>query len=59
MLVLGPGSEAEMVACFLSAELTSERFGPAIRSALTANGQSERLLTDPGLGDAAMIDDVA
>jgi len=33
MLVLGPGSEAEMIACFLGAELASTRFGPAIRSA--------------------------
>jgi len=33
MLVLGPSSEAEMIACFLGAELTSERFGPDIRSA--------------------------
>jgi len=52
MLVLGPGSEAEMIACFLGAELTSTRFGPAIRSALAANGRSECLLTHPDLGDA-------
>lgn len=52
MLVLGPGSEAEMIACFLGAELTSTRLGPAIRSALAANGQSECLLTRPDLGDA-------
>src|SRR5580765_2324393 len=52
MLVLGPSSEAEMIACFLGAELTSTRFGPAIRSALAANGRSECLLTHPDLGDA-------
>lgn len=52
MLVLSPSSEADMIACFLSAELTSERFGPAIRSALTAHGHAESLLTHPDLGDA-------
>ena len=52
MLVLGPGSEAEMIACFLSAELTSTRFGPAIQTALAANGQPESLLTYPDLSDA-------
>ena len=40
MLVLGPGSEAGMIACFLGAELTSERFGPEIRSALAASGHA-------------------
>jgi hypothetical protein len=52
MLVLGPGSEADMIACFLHGELTSTRFGEAIRSGLTAAGQSERLLTHPDLSDA-------
>ena len=51
MLVLGPSSEAEMIACFLSTELTSTRFGDAIRSALAANGQPESLLTHPDLSD--------
>ena len=44
-------SEAEMVAVFLSGELSSERFGPAIRDALLACGQSERLLVEPDLND--------
>ena len=52
MLVLGSSSEAEMIACFLHAELTSTRFGPAIRSGLTAAGLPGRLLTHPDLGDA-------
>jgi hypothetical protein len=41
-----------MIACFLAAELTSERFGPAIRSALAANGHSESMLTHPDLSNA-------
>jgi len=53
MLVLGPASEEEMIACFLGAELTSERFGPEIRSALAANGHPESLLTHPDFTDAA------
>ena len=53
MLVLGPGSEAGMIACFLGAELTSERFGPEIRAALAANGHPESLLTHPDLSDAS------
>ena len=52
MLVLGPSSETEMIACFLGAELTSERFGPEIRSALAAHGHPESLLTHPDLSDA-------
>ena len=52
MLVLGPSSEAEMIACFLGAELTSERFSEAIRSALAAAGQPESLLTHPDLSNA-------
>jgi len=51
MLVLGPSSEAEMIGCFLGAELTSDRFGPEIRSALAANGHTESLLTRPDLSD--------
>ena len=41
-----------MIACFLGAELTSERFGPEIRAALAANGHPESLLTHPDLSDA-------
>ena len=42
-----------MIACFLGAELTSTRFGPAIQAALAAAGHPESLLTHPDLTDAA------
>ncbi|WP_438489892.1 hypothetical protein [Streptomyces sp. S186] len=41
-----------MVACFLQGELSSERFGEAVRSGLAARGLSQRLLTHPDLRDA-------
>ena len=50
--VLGMSSEDEMVACFLSGELSSRRFGQNLRSHLAAAGQAEQLLTDPDLSDA-------
>jgi hypothetical protein len=50
--VLGVSSEDEMIACFLSGELSSPRFGQNLRSHLTAGGQAERLLTHPDLSDA-------
>ncbi|MFB0627689.1 hypothetical protein [Streptomyces sp. AB3(2024)] len=50
--VLGTSSEDEMVACFLSAELSSRRFGRNLRSHLAAAGQAEQLLTYPDLSDA-------
>lgn len=40
-----------MIACFLAAELTSERFGTAIRDQLAASGRTEELLTRPDLSD--------
>lgn len=55
MRVLGVSSEDEMVACFLGAELTSERFGEGIRSHLVAAGQTERLLTHPDLSDGSRL----
>jgi hypothetical protein len=42
-----------MVACFLSGELSSRRFGQNLRSQLAAVGQAEELLTQPDLSDAA------
>lgn len=51
MRMVRDSNEAEMVAVFLSGELSSERFGPAIRDALLACGQSERLLVEPDLND--------
>ncbi len=53
MLVIGKVGEAEMVACFLQGELTSERFGSALRQALLSAGWSEDLLTEPDLADDA------
>ncbi|MEY9837982.1 hypothetical protein ABH941_003216 [Streptacidiphilus sp. EB103A] len=50
--VLGVSSEDEMVACFLSGELSSRRFGQNLRSHLAAAGQAEQVLTHPGLSDA-------
>jgi hypothetical protein len=49
--IVGASSEDEMVACFLLGELTSARFGAAIRRALAAAGTSERLLTEADLAD--------
>ena len=51
MLVLGPGSEAGMIACFLGAELTSERCGPEIRVAVASNGHPDSLSTHPAPSD--------
>jgi hypothetical protein len=51
MRVLRESNADEMVACFLQAELSSERFGQGIRDALRACGQPETLLTRPGLAD--------
>jgi len=49
--VLGISSEDEMVACFLSGELSSRRFGRNLRSGLAAAGHSEQLLTRPDFAD--------
>jgi hypothetical protein len=51
MRILGESSEAEMIACFLRGELTSIRFGPGLRAALSAAGLTDRLLTDADLSD--------
>src|SRR3954470_20808890 len=49
--VLGVSSEDEVVACFLSGELASRRFGQNLRSHLAAARQAEQLLTHPDLSD--------
>lgn len=51
MRILRESDAAEMVAVFLQGELSSERFGAAVRDALRALGESERLLTHPDLRD--------
>ncbi len=52
MRVVRESSEAEMIALFLLGELSSERFGRGIRTALDAAGQTEALITVADLGDA-------
>jgi hypothetical protein len=49
--VLSDSSEDEMIALFLLGELSSERFGNRIRSALDAASQTEALVTAADLGD--------
>jgi hypothetical protein len=49
--VLAESSEDEMVASFLHGELSSERFGPAVRHQLAVMGEPEELLTRPDLTD--------
>src|SRR5579875_3867339 len=51
MRVLGESGEDEMVACFLRGELPSERFGDAVRAALSAAGLPAELVTHPDLTD--------
>lgn len=51
MRFLRESNEDEMVAVFLRGELTSERFGPALRDLLRARRQPENVLTDPDLTD--------
>jgi len=54
--ILGESSEAEMVACFLRGELSSERFGEGVRLALAAGGQPESLVTRPDIQDGEAND---
>jgi hypothetical protein len=49
--VLRESSEDEMVASFLQGELSSERFGPAVRHQLAVMGEPAELLTRPDLAD--------
>lgn len=51
MRLLCESSEEEMVAVFLRGELTSDRFGAAIRALLDASGRTDELLTSPNLLD--------
>jgi hypothetical protein len=50
--VVRDSSEDEMIALFLLGELSSERFGEGIRTALAAAGQPETLITAADLADA-------
>jgi hypothetical protein len=49
--VLRPASEPEVVAGFLSAELDSARFGPALRRLLRDDGADVSVVTSPNLDD--------
>jgi hypothetical protein len=49
--ILGESREEDMVAVFLQGELSSHRFGPAVRDALLAGDELEWLLTDPDVKD--------
>jgi hypothetical protein len=53
MRLLRSVSEDDMVAAFLAAEVTSERYGPQIRQILARLGQPHRLVTDPDTCDQA------
>jgi hypothetical protein len=50
---LRPGSEAEMVALFLRTELPAARSRDDLRALLEQARLSERVVTDPDLGDDA------
>jgi hypothetical protein len=49
--VHGPSSEEEMIACFLRGELSSPRFGAALRAGLAELGRTDRLLKRPDILD--------
>jgi hypothetical protein len=51
MRFLRESSESEMVAVFLRGELTSERFGPALRDLLRERREPETIVSDPDLND--------
>jgi hypothetical protein len=53
MRLLRPASEDDMVATFLAAEVTSERYGPRIRDILTRRGQPLSIVEHPDTRDQA------
>jgi hypothetical protein len=53
MRLLRPASEDDMVATFLAAEITSERYGPQISQILARLGQSRSIAEHPDTSDAA------
>jgi hypothetical protein len=53
MRLLRPVSEDEMVAVFLTAEASSERYGPQIRQILARLGQCSGIIEHPDTGDEA------
>jgi hypothetical protein len=53
MRLLKPASEDDMIAVFLAAEASSERYGPRIREILTRLGQPYDVAAHPDTGDDA------
>ncbi len=53
MRLLKPASEDDMIAVFLAAEVTSERYGPQIRAILTGLGQPPGIAGHPDTRDDA------
>jgi hypothetical protein len=51
MRILGPVTEDEVIACFLRAELTSERYGQKLRTLLARDRMAIDVLVRPDLGD--------
>src|SRR5262249_36726821 len=51
MRLLRPASEDDMVATFLAAEVTSERYGPQITDILARLGQSRGIVEHPDTRD--------
>ena len=52
MQLVGDSSEHEMIATFLGAELSSERFGPTLRALLQDDGVDARVVSAPDLTSA-------
>jgi hypothetical protein len=53
MRLLGSASEDDMVATFLAAEATSDRYGPQINQILARRGQPRGIIEQPGTRDEA------
>lgn len=53
MRLLKPASDDDMIAVFLAAEATSERYGPRIREILTGLGQPLGIAEQPDTSDDA------
>src|SRR6266536_2366118 len=53
MRLLEPASEDDMIAVFLAAEATSERYGPQIHEILTGLGQPHGIAAHPDTSDDA------
>ena len=52
MKLLEPATEDDMIAVFLAGELTSERFGAKVRSALKSSDANQSIITKPDISDS-------